>query len=48
MKTTRIDIRLTDYEKQQLEEEAVRRGMTKSELIRSLIARFPAPSSQAG
>jgi predicted DNA binding CopG/RHH family protein len=48
VKTTRIDIRLTDYEKQQLEEEAVRRGMTKSELIRSLIARFPAPSSQAG
>lgn len=43
MKTTRIDIRLTDYEKQQLEKEAIRRGMTKSELIRSLIARFPPP-----
>ncbi|MEP0779374.1 hypothetical protein NDI39_17350 [Microcoleus sp. ZQ-A2] len=28
----------------QLKEEAHRRGMTKSELIRSLIARFPAPS----
>jgi hypothetical protein len=29
---------------QQLEEEATKRGMSKSELIRSLIARFPAPS----
>lgn len=44
MKTNKIYIRVTDYEKQQLEEEAMRRGMTKSELIRSLIARFPAPS----
>ena len=47
MKTKRLDIRLTDYEVQQLEEEAIRRGMTKSELIRSLIARFPAPSPNA-
>ncbi len=44
MKNSRLDIRLTDYEMQQLKEEAMRRGMTKSELIRSLIARFPAPS----
>ena len=36
-------MRLTEYEFKQLEEEAKRRGMTKSELIRSLIARFPAP-----
>ena len=27
----------------QLEEEAIRRGMTKSELIRHLIAKFPEP-----
>ena len=40
MKVRRLDIRLTDYELQQLEEEAIRRGMTKSELIRSLIARL--------
>ncbi|HBE20976.1 MAG TPA: CopG family transcriptional regulator [Cyanobacteria bacterium UBA11149] len=44
MKTKRLDIRLTDYEVQQLEAEAIRRGMTKSELIRSLISRFPVPS----
>jgi predicted DNA binding CopG/RHH family protein len=43
MKTKRIDIRLTNYEVQQLEAEAIRRGMNKSELIRSLIAQFPAP-----
>ncbi|MBD0363903.1 MAG: ribbon-helix-helix protein, CopG family [Coleofasciculus sp. C3-bin4] len=33
------------YELRQLEEEAARRGMSKSKLIRSLIARFPAPTS---
>jgi hypothetical protein len=44
MKTERLDIRLTKYEMQQLEQEADRRGMTKSELIRSLIARFAAPT----
>jgi hypothetical protein len=43
MKTERLDIRLTKYEMLQLEQEADRRGMTKSELIRSLIARFPSP-----
>jgi predicted DNA binding CopG/RHH family protein len=43
MKNRRLDIKLTDYELQQLEEEAERRGMNKSELIRSLIARFSAP-----
>lgn len=46
MKNRRLDIKLTDYELRQLEEEATRREMTKSELIRSLIARFPAPSSK--
>jgi hypothetical protein len=38
MKTIRIDISITDYEFRQLEVEAIRRGMNKSELIRSLIA----------
>lgn len=46
MKTERLDIRLTKYEMRQLEQEATKRGMTKSELIRSLIARFPAPSDK--
>ncbi|MCP2729262.1 ribbon-helix-helix protein, CopG family [Limnofasciculus baicalensis] len=36
-------MKLTDYEFRQLEAEAIRRGMNKSELIRSLIAQFPAP-----
>jgi hypothetical protein len=44
MKDRRIDIRLTNYELRQLEEEANRRAMSKSELLRGLIARFPAPS----
>ena len=43
MKNIRLEIRLTEYESKQLEKEAVNRGMTKSELIRSLIARLPAP-----
>jgi len=45
MKDEKIFLRVTAYEKQQLKEEAARRGMTQSELIRSLIARFPAPST---
>ena len=43
MKNRRLDIKLTEYEFSQLEEEAKRRGMNKSELIRSFIARFPEP-----
>ncbi|WP_446365200.1 plasmid mobilization protein [Coleofasciculus sp. G3-WIS-01] len=43
MKNIRLEIRLTEYESRQLEQEAVRRGMTKSELIRSLIARLRSP-----
>jgi hypothetical protein len=43
MKNKKLEIRITAYEMRQLEQEAVRRGMTKSELVRSLIARFPAP-----
>ena len=44
MKNRRLSIKLTDYELLQLKEEAIRRGMTQSELLRSLIARFPEPS----
>ncbi|WP_293114477.1 hypothetical protein [Moorena sp. SIO4G3] len=40
-------IRLTDFEKKQLEQEAERRGMTQSSLLRSLIARFPVPVASA-
>ncbi len=43
MKAKRIDIRVSEWELQQLNEEAQRRGLTNSELIRSLIARFPEP-----
>lgn len=43
MKSETIYIRVTKYEKKQLEQEAARRGMSQSELIRSLIARFPDP-----
>ena len=48
MKTEKIFLRVTEYEKRQLKEEAVRRGMTQSEVIRSLIARFPEPSQKLG
>lgn len=44
MKNEKVFFRVTAYEKQQLKEESERRGMTQSELLRSLIARFPAPS----
>lgn len=46
MKTEKIFLRVTEYEKQQLVEEAVRRGMTQSELIRSMIARLPEPNKK--
>ncbi|WAN68740.1 ribbon-helix-helix protein, CopG family [Moorena producens JHB] len=45
MKNRTLTIRLTDFEKRQLRQEADRRGMTSSELLRSLIARFPLPKS---
>ncbi|NEO79967.1 hypothetical protein [Moorena sp. SIO4G3] len=41
MKTIKMTIRLTEYEKKKLEQEAERIGMNQSELLRSLIARFP-------
>ncbi|NEO96071.1 MAG: CopG family transcriptional regulator [Moorea sp. SIO3G5] len=43
MKDKKLIVRLTDFEKRQLKQEADRRGMTPSELVRSLIARFPVP-----
>ncbi|MEG4428011.1 MULTISPECIES: plasmid mobilization protein [unclassified Microcoleus] len=41
MKTKKIFLRVTKSEKKQLVDEAARRGMTQSELIRSMIARLP-------
>ncbi|WP_083305384.1 CopG family transcriptional regulator [Moorena producens] len=41
MKTLKMTIRLTEYEKKKLEQEATKRGMNQSEVLRSLIARFP-------
>jgi hypothetical protein len=46
MKNLKLEVRLTKYEMLQLQQEAIRRNMTKSELIRSLIARFPDPLLQ--
>lgn len=43
MKNKTLEVRITEYEDRQLKQEAERRGMSKSELVRSLIARFPAP-----
>jgi predicted DNA binding CopG/RHH family protein len=43
MKNKKLEIRVTEYEVKQLEKEADRRGMSKSELVRSLIARLPLP-----
>ncbi|NEO69889.1 CopG family transcriptional regulator [Moorena sp. SIO3H5] len=43
MKDKNLMIRLTSFEKKQLKQEADRRGMTCSELLRSLIAPFPEP-----
>ncbi|NEO81003.1 MULTISPECIES: ribbon-helix-helix protein, CopG family [unclassified Moorena] len=43
MKNKKLTISITDFEKRQLAQEASRRGMTQSELIRSLIARFRDP-----
>ena len=44
LKNLNLEIRLTQYEMLQLAPEAKKRIMTKSELIRSMIARFPAPA----
>jgi len=46
MKTEKIFLRVTKYEKMQLVQEAARRGMSQSELIRSFIAKLPEPKNQ--
>jgi predicted DNA binding CopG/RHH family protein len=43
MKNKKLEVRITEYEYSQLKQEAERRGMTISELIRSCIAKFPEP-----
>jgi Ribbon-helix-helix protein, copG family len=43
MKTKMLQVRLTEFEFKQLEKEAQKRNMSKSELIRSLMARFELP-----
>ncbi|MEQ8466443.1 plasmid mobilization protein [Coleofasciculus sp. E1-EBD-02] len=40
MKNEKIFLRVTKYEKNQLKQEAAKRGMTQSELIRSFIAQL--------
>ncbi|NEQ70524.1 MAG: ribbon-helix-helix protein, CopG family [Symploca sp. SIO1B1] len=45
MKNKKLEIRITNYQMTQLEQEAARRGMSKSELIRNLIAKFPEPKN---
>ncbi|WP_438941513.1 CopG family transcriptional regulator [Moorena bouillonii] len=47
MKNKKLTIRITNFEKRQLAQEAERRGMTQSDLIRSLIARFPVRVAEA-
>lgn len=44
MKTEKIFIRVTKYEKLQLAQEAAKRDMTLSELVRSFIAKLPEPN----
>ncbi|EGJ33075.1 MAG: CopG family transcriptional regulator [Moorea sp. SIO2B7] len=43
MKDKKLIVRVTEFEKKQLKQEADRRGMTPSELVRSFIARLPIP-----
>ncbi|WP_424100728.1 plasmid mobilization protein [Moorena producens] len=43
MKDKKLIVRVTEFEKKQLRQEADRRGMTPSELVRSFIARLPIP-----
>ena len=47
MKTIKMTIRLTEYEKKKLEQEAEKRAMNQSEVLRSLIARFPVRVAEA-
>jgi hypothetical protein len=43
VKDKKLEVKMTSYEMRQLEKEAQRRGMTKSELVRSMVASFPKP-----
>lgn len=43
VKNKKLDVRITEYEYHQLAQEAKRRGMSKSDLIRSFIAKLPDP-----
>ena len=45
MKEKILQVRITEYEEKQLTEESRRRKMSKSQLIRSFIARLPDPSN---
>ncbi|NEP53210.1 MAG: CopG family transcriptional regulator [Moorea sp. SIO3C2] len=46
MKDERLMIRINKLKKMQLKQEAERRGMTPSELVRSLIAKFYEPKQR--
>jgi hypothetical protein len=43
MKNRMLEIRVSEYQMKQLSQEAKRRGVTKSELIHSFIAKLPEP-----
>ncbi|GET38422.1 hypothetical protein MiSe_31800 [Microseira wollei NIES-4236] len=43
MKTKKVEVRMREYEYNQLRQEAIRRGMTNCELVRSIIAKLPEP-----
>jgi hypothetical protein len=45
MKTINLTVRITEYEKKQLLQEADRRGMSMSDIVRSWIAKLPEPSN---
>lgn len=38
-----LNIRLSDYEDRQLQQEAAKQGVSKSDLIRKLISKLPKP-----
>lgn len=44
-KELRLNVRISEYESRQLEEEAKRRGWSVSKLVRSWIATLPPPST---
>lgn len=46
MKIKVLEVRLTEYEEKKVKQEAAKRGTTKSELIRSFIAKLPEPVAE--